>query len=126
MYVKDVPAAEPELGITVTSIPSSSVGEHKEPEFSDENLNGPPLEPILEEETPSDIFIEIQEQKSPMNGTEKLTPDFYFNQAVSYDEKNQTEEASSAYEKALPLSEKEPFHFSKEGVLQRLKFLKRK
>lgn len=124
MYVKEAPSSEPELGIPVSSVPSSSVGEDKEPEFSDANLNAPPLDPVLEEEPSSDIFIEVHEKKDSITDPKKLTPDFYFNQGVAYDEKNQKELAINSYEKALFLSDAEPFHFSKQAVLQRLRFLK--
>lgn len=122
MYAKDVPSPQPELGIEVSSIPPSSVGE--EPEFSDANINPLPLEPILEEETSGDIFIEVKETSALDEKEKVLSSDFYFNQGVSYDKKNQKELAASAYAKALFLSETEPFHFSREAVLQRLKFLR--
>ncbi len=125
IYVKDVPSSEPESHIEMSSIPSSSIGEDKEPEFSDASLNGPPLEPILEEEPSPDIFIEVKEGHSSDEKEKAPSSDFYFNQGVSYDKENKKEQAIEAYEKALLLSTSEPFHFSKEGVIQRLNFLKR-
>ena len=124
MYVKEVPFSDPESSIDVRSIPSPSIGEDKEPEFSDASLNAPPLEPILEEETSSDIFIEVKEGSFSDEKEKAPSSDFYFNQGVAYDRENRKELAIEAYEKALLLSEKEPFHFSKEEGVRRLKFLK--
>ena len=125
MYIKEAPSSEPESSIEVSSIPSSSIGEDKEPEFSDAALNAPPLEPILEEETSPDIFIEVKEGSSSDEKEKDPSSDFYCNQGVSYDRENRPELAIEAYEKALLLSASEPFHFSKESVIQRLKFLKK-
>jgi hypothetical protein len=124
MYLKEVSPSDPQTSIDVSSIPPSSVGEDKEPEFSDVSLNAPPLEPILEEETSSDIFIEVKEGSSSDEKEKALSSDSYFNEGVSYDQENRKDLAMEAYEKALLLSEKEPFHFSKEEVVRRLKFLK--
>jgi len=125
MYVKEGSSSEPESHIEVSSIPSSSIGDDKEPEFSDASLNAPPLEPILEEEPSPDIFIEVKEGSSLDEKEKAPSSDFYFNQGVSYDRENRKDLAMEAYEKALLLSASEPFHFSNEEVVRRLKFLKK-
>ncbi len=125
MYMREVPSMPLEPSIPVTSVPPSSVGDDKDPEFVD-SLISTPLEPLLGEDPSSDIFIEVVEAPSqkPTPLENMSSPDFYFNQGVVHDQSGQKELAREAYEKALSLSATLPFRFSREALQRRVEFLK--